>query len=52
MMTSKIKTTEYEYLIDLLSEKHLKVSTRNEMEYIVSLKVKLRQLMYKELDEE
>lgn len=43
---------DYKYLIDLLSEKHLTVKTKKEMEYIITLKTALRQKMYDALDNE
>lgn len=36
---------EYQYLIELLSDKHLEVTSRGEMEFIVTLKSKLRKEM-------
>lgn len=47
-----MKVKDYKYLIDLLSEKHLQVKTKKEMEYIMSLKAELRQKMYDAMDNE
>lgn len=48
----KLTVEEYEFLLDVLSEKQITLTSIKELGYIVELRKKIRALMYKRADEE